>query len=69
MNRSNKCEINTNNFNVTKHGILIIRSTQPISASKLFKNKKILCILIKNIMKKKENDIMRFLHVLDSYVV
>ena len=37
MNRSNKCEINTNNFNVTKHGILIINSTQPISASKLFK--------------------------------
>jgi hypothetical protein len=28
MNRSNKCEINTNNFNVAKHSILIIRSTQ-----------------------------------------
>ena len=37
MNRSNKCETNINNFNVIKHGILIIRSTQHISASKLFK--------------------------------
>jgi hypothetical protein len=28
MDRSNKCEINNNNLNVTKQGILIIWSTQ-----------------------------------------
>jgi hypothetical protein len=41
MNRSNKFEINTNNFNVTKHGILIIWSTQNLYLLQSYlKNKK-----------------------------
>ena len=40
MNRSNKYEINVNNFNVTKHGTLIIRALRTISTSNYLKNKK-----------------------------
>jgi hypothetical protein len=42
MDRSNKCEINNNNLNVTKQGILIIWSTHNLYLLQSYlKNKKI----------------------------
>ena len=66
MNRSNKYEINTNNFNVTKDSILIIRSTQNIYLLQSYLNNKKQVNTNQKYNEKSGNDIMRFLHVLDS---